>query len=214
MKKLALSLVLLASYTLAHAQIKALTETGDQVTLYEDGTWAYDDPESVEPPAEIPLNTAEFNKSEDASFLLKSSKDNFGLWLDPKSWSFTKDSSNPEAEYELHLKSGDLYGMMIVEKFEIPLENLRAIAVENAQSAAPDIKIQTEEYRIVNGMKVLHLRMSGTIQGIKFSYFGYYYSNENGTVQLLTFTSQNLMDEMIGESEQLINGLVRLNDDE
>ena len=100
---------------------------------------------------------------------------------------------------------------MISEKIEIPLETLKSVALTNAKSVAPDIKIINEEYRTVNGLKVLMIQMNGTTQGIKISYYGYYFSNSSGTVQLLTYTSQNLMDSLKNESDKLLNGLVESN---
>ncbi|WP_020536002.1 hypothetical protein [Lewinella cohaerens] len=207
MKNLLLVMLLMFSLTLGYGQIKAVTENGDEVTLYDDGTWAYDDMEMMEA-EEIMMNPETFTKGERASFLLKSSKNDFGFYLNPKDWTFMKDGSNPAAEYELHLKSGDLYGMIISEQLEIPLETLRGIALSTAKAAAPDLKIVKEEYRMVNGLKVLHLQMDGTMQGIKFSYYGYYYSNESGTVQYVTFTAQNLMDSYREQCDALLNGLV------
>jgi hypothetical protein len=197
----------MCSLTLGYGQIKAVTENGDEVTLFDDGTWSYDDLEILES-AEIMMNPATFKKNDKATFLLKSSKSNFGFYLNPKEWSFTKEASNMAAEYELQLKSGDLYGMIIAEQVEIPLENLRGIAISTAKSAAPDLRVINEEYRMVNGLKMLHLQMNGTMQGIKFSYYGYYYSNESGTVQYVTFTSQNLIESYREQCDALLNGLV------
>ena len=109
------------------------------------------------------------------------------------------------------MKDGDLYGLIITEKVEIPIETLKVIALENAKAAAPNMSIVKEEFRNVNGLKVLLLHMNGTIQGIKFSYYGYYYSNSNGTVQLITYTSQNLLDGFKPKIEDLLNGIVELN---
>ncbi|WP_367392820.1 hypothetical protein [Lewinella sp. LCG006] len=206
-KNLFLPLLLMFSLTLSHAQIKAVTENGDEVTLYDDGTWSYDDLEMTDE-AEILMNPATFEKSDKATFLLKSSKNNFGFYLNPKEWTFSKEGENPAAEYELHLKSGDLYAMIISEQWEIPLENLREIAVSKAKAAAPDLQVVKEEYRIVNGLKMLHLQMNGTIQGIKFSYYGYYYSDVAGTVQYVTFTSQSLIESYREQCDALLNGLV------
>jgi len=49
--------------------------------------------------------------------------------------------------------------MMIAEKMEIPLESLKEIVLDNAKEAAPDIKIVKEEYRTVNGIRVLMMQM-------------------------------------------------------
>ena len=78
--------------------------------------------------------------------------------------------------------------MLIAEKTEIDVELLTNIAYENALEAAPDVKIVQKEYRTVNGLEVVMMKMSGTIQGVKFIYFGYYYSSAEGAFQFLTYT--------------------------
>lgn len=190
------------------AQIKAVTETGDEIILYQDGTWEYLNAELLD--KEIPLNENNFQKDEESTFLLKSNRLNIGIHLNPKKWAFTKSTDNPDAEYEFSLKDEDLYGAAITEKVEIPLENLRLIALENGKAMAPDLKIVKEEYRMVNNIKVLFLQMNGTLQGINFSFNGYYFSNKKGSVQLVTYTAQNLMEEYQMESEQLLNGLIEI----
>jgi hypothetical protein len=191
------------------AQKKAITETGEEVILYENGTWEYAD-SSSQTTKEIITNSTNFTKSSSASFLLKSKKNNIGVWLDSKKWSFKKAVNNSEAEYEFQLKGEDLYGMLISEKIEIPLENLKEIALQNAKEVAPDLKVIKEEYRNVNGLKVFLMQMDGTTQGIKFSYYGYYFSNRQGTVQFVTYTAQNLLKNYLKEAELFLNGLVEL----
>lgn len=207
MKKITLLVLCLLTFTMSIAQKKAVTENGEEVILYDDGTWDYLNSQDYLV-TQIPTNPKTFQKNENATFLLKSNRLNVGFWLDPKAWSFRKSTENPDAEYEFNLKEEDLYGMVLTEKFEIPLQSLKLIAVENAKEVAPDLKVIKEEYRNVNGLKVLLLHMNGTMQGIKVSYYGYYYSNETGTVQFITYTSQNLMNTLIEEGEKLLNGLV------
>lgn len=200
--------VFIYTFSLTHAQQKAVTENGDEVILYGDNTWEYvyaDDEE-----LNIPTNDKVFKKGEASTFLLKCSKVKVGFWLDPKLWSFKKATENPDAEYELQLKDGDLYGMILAEKIEIPLVSLRSIALENGRMAAPDLKVMKEEYRTVNGLNVLFMQMNGTMQGIKFSYYGYYFTSSQGTVQFITYTSQNLLKEYVDDCELLLNGIVEL----
>lgn len=209
MKNFTLTLLCLVTFCISYAQQKAVTETGEEVILFIDGTWRFQNEEDLKE-TQIPTNGKEFTKDKNSTFQIKSSKFNVGFWINPKKWSFEKAVNNPEAEYELELKGGDLYSMIISEKIEIPLTTLKTIALENAKASAPDIKIVNEEYRIVNGLKVLHLQMNGTLQGIKFSYFGYYFSNENGTLQYVTYTSQDLLESYIDDCEELLNGIVEL----
>lgn len=209
MKKIFFLLIGLSLNALIYAQTRAVTETGDPVILYDNGTWKFENEEVIEA-KEIPLNPKEFFKNDNATFLIKSSKINLGFWIDPKKWLFKKAVDNPDAEYELQLKGEDLYGMIISEKMEIPIETLKTIALENGKSVAPDLQIEREEYRVVNGLKVLLLQMSGNMQGIKFAYYGYYFSNSSGTIQFVTYTAKNLLEDYKKNSEELLNGIVEV----
>jgi len=210
MRNLLLLIIIFLSTIAAKAQIKAITDTGDEVLLYNDGTWDYLDNDTSNTIKKIPLNEKEFTKSEEARFLVKSKITDIGVWLNPKEWNFTKKSANQDAEFQFQKKGEDLYGILISEKLELPLESLKNIALENARSSAPDMKLLEQEYRMVNGLKVLMIKMGGTFQGIKLIYKGYYYSNSSGTVQLTTFTGKNLIDEYKNDMHQFLNGLVEL----
>lgn len=192
------------------SQIRAITETGDEVVLNDDGTWVYVNGDETDND-EIPENPKTFEKDPKSSFLIKSNKTDVGFWINPKRWKFKKAESNPDAEYELEYKDGDLYGMIITEKIEVPILGLRKIALDNARAIAPDLKLVKEEFRNVNGSRVLLLQMNGTMQGIKFSYYGYYFSNTSGTVQFITYTSQNLIEDLKDDAELLLNGFVVIN---
>lgn len=190
------------------AQKTALTEQGEKVILYPDGSWKYS---STDEPAlrEIPVNTNKLVKPDDATFQVKSkSVPGAAIWISPKLWSFENGKGEDAAEYEFNLRNEDAYGMMISEGIEIPLLSLRDIAIENARRAAPDLEIKEEEYRTVNGIKVLCLQMNATIRGIPFSYFNYYYSNKSGSIQLLTYTSATRFGAYRSRMEKLLNGLV------
>jgi hypothetical protein len=56
------------------------------------------------------------------------------------------------------------------------------------------------------------MQMSGTIQGISFVYYGYYYSHESGSVQFLAYTSQDLLNNYSDDIEELLNGFVVIKD--
>ena len=191
---------------LSNAQINAVTENGDEVLLYKDNTWKYSN-ESLNETVEILRNDKPFTKEKKSSFLVKSSKTNIGVWINPKDWGFSKSKTDSPGEFNFNHKQHDVYGMLIAEKTEVTVEALTDIAYENALEAAPDIKIVEKEYRTVNGLEVIMMKMKGTIQGIKFIYFGYYFSNAQGAFQFLTYTSQNVFNEYKNDMLHLLNGL-------
>ena len=191
---------------LSNAQINAVTENGDEVLLYKDNTWKYSN-ESLNETVEILRNDKPFTKEKKSSFLVKSSKTNIGVWINPKDWGFSKSKTDSPSEFNFNHKQLDVYGMLIAEKTEVTVEALTDIAYENALEAAPDIKIVEKEYRTVNGLEVIMMKMKGTIQGIKLIYFGYYFSNAQGAFQFLTYTSQNVFNEYKNDMLHLLNGL-------
>lgn len=209
-KVLFLSLSLLLAFSGLQAQQKALTESGDEVLLYDDGTWRYSEPQEVEMAVDnIPLtvNPKRYTTPKNSDFRIKSKRNDFTLSIDKDLWSFQNSTVNTQAEYQLEMRDGDLYGIMINEAIEIPLEKLRDIAVLNARSAAPDMVLLKQEMRTVNGLEVLFVEFEATLQGIAFHYFNYYTTNASGSTQLLTYTSKNLADKYRKEAEKLLNGL-------
>lgn len=189
------------------SQIKAITDKGEEVILFNDGTWKYVDAKKQEQKS-IGINTELRQRHPLASFQLKSTKVPIGVWINPEKWTFTKNKEGDAKEYDFSLKDADTYGILITEKIYIPLENLRDIAFDNARKVAPDILITKQEYRTVNDLKLLMVEMSGTIQGIKIAYLGYYYSDENiGSIQFLAFTGQNIFTSMKQEMNEFLNGL-------
>lgn len=189
------------------AQKIAITDEGEEVLLFNDGTWKYKQPKDREV-EDIFVNPKPFTYPEAASFKLKSKVTNMAFRLDPKVWKVTTDNENEDAEYELELRKGDGYAMMITEEIPIPIDNLMEIAIDNAREVAPDIEVVEREYRTVNGQEVLLLHMEGTLTGIPIAYYGYYYSNDTGTLQFMTFTAQSIMKKYKSSFEDLLNGLI------
>jgi hypothetical protein len=211
MKPLYFLAALILTVSALKAQKKAVTETGQQVFLFDDGTWKYaSDTASGTPDTSISMNPKAFSKGDAANFPVKSEKvENLAFWIDPQKWEFTKGDGNPK-EYTFQLKGGDLYAMAITEGIKIPLTTLAKIAFQNAQKVAPDVHIIHREYRMVNGIKVLNLELKGTLQGVIFIYYGYYYSNANGTVQLVCYTGDSEWEGYKADAEKLLNGLAVL----
>ena len=110
--KLSLAFLLCFLSVVIQASQRAVTDEGNIVILNDNGTWLFENPESIEK-KEIPLNQNKFNKSSSSIFKLKSTKNNTQVWLDAKKWSFKKANSQAEAEYSFTLKGQDLYGMLI-----------------------------------------------------------------------------------------------------
>lgn len=193
--------------TVSIGQITAVTNNGDEVVLYSDGTWKYVNSNQQEQ-GKIDTNKTEFSKPINSTFIVKSNKLNCGIYIDPKKWGFVKSGSDEDSEFSFNLKGKDGYGLLIAEKTEIPVETLRDVAIENAKDAEPDITITNQEYRKVNNNTVILLQMNGTLKGMKITYLGYYFSSPEGSIQLITYAATNLFKEHKSDLEEFLNGFV------
>lgn len=191
----------------AFSQVKAVTENGEEVLLLNDGTWKYT---SIQSGYDTRLDTLVREKGERSTFLIKGEKVNYGIWLDPKKWSFKKGKDDDVQEYIITMKGQDAYAMVIPERIPIPLNLLEEAAINNFKKKDPNARIERIEVRKINGNTVKLICAKVSPNGAKFSYMGYYFSDEKRTIQFIGFTSQNLMDTYKNDIEELLDGFVLL----
>lgn len=180
--------------------IKAVTEDGRKVVLFSDGSWVF------KPGSKKDKSKNNFDKNS-TKVPLEGGKGAYFVYYDDKKWHVSKPKGDSDAEYSFTHKEGDGYGMMIFERISIPLPNLKNIALENARSVAPDAKITSDDRMVVNGYDIMRLQIQGIIEGIPFTYYGYYASGSWGTLQFITYTSTPLFEEYKKDFAELLNGL-------
>jgi hypothetical protein len=179
--------------------IKARTEAGKEVILLPDGTWKYA-PETTKDAPRVA------NKPVGATTLYKAPRGAFGIWYDDTKW-LLKREPDDNGRIQFKLKRGDAYALILIEEIGIPLATLKEAALENAKAAAPDARIIFEETRTVNKQDVLCMKIDGTVKGISFRYYGYYYGGKQGSIQLLTFTGQEIFAKYEQDLTEFLNGL-------
>lgn len=189
---LALLLLILTGSVAFSQTLRATTDDGRKVLLKENGQWQFVD-EATE-------------KAKKSLAVFKAKGNKILVYYNPTVWK--QQPGDDPIRTVFHHKDGDVYGLVIAERITMTLDALKEVALNNAKSVAPDTKIVLEEKRQVGGKTVLCMQMEGTIDGIPFTYYGYYYTGKAGTLQLLTYTSQNLFQEYEKEMAAFLNGLV------
>lgn len=138
--------------------------------------------------------------------LVKGSRVPYGIWVDESKWQQSQTQNNEDTEYEFKRIREDLFAMIIAERIEIPRETLKDVIVENIKFVGTDVNVVAEEVRKVNDVEVLSLQIEAKIAGIHFVYYSYNYCGNEGTIQMITCTSKNLLDEYKGDMEDFLNG--------
>jgi len=180
------------------ADQRAKTEDGRDVILHDDGTWTYAKPSKTEAS----------QKDRRATEVYRGKHGTFTLSLIPGTWRKSEKPSSPAAEAEFTHKDGDAMAMamVIAQRFAVSPLVLKETVLKNARSADPEAKIIKEEKRTVNGSDVTFLMISVKFQGTPFTYMYDLYTGDAGTIQILTFADQNLINEYRADMEALLNG--------
>jgi hypothetical protein len=88
MKNIFLVILLLLLTAPSYADQRAITDTGEQVILKDNGTWIYAD-KTQKSDQKIETNTIIFNRPQDSTFLLKSIRNKSAFWINPDKWNLT-----------------------------------------------------------------------------------------------------------------------------
>lgn len=209
MKTTILFLALLLPATALLAQQTATTKDGKIVILNEDGTWVYQ-PEATGSKTQFNDSLiTKYSKPAAAKTLLKSERTNHALWYNETKWSKSDMKPSEATEFLLKLKDQDGYCITVAEKIEIPIENFSTIVLKSMKMrGAENVVVEKEEFRMVNGKRVLFMQFTATTSGMTFTYAGYYFSNESGTSQILCYTSKNLFNQYKQEFMNMLNGFI------
>lgn len=197
----------------ANAQIEAYTSSGDTVLLFDDGKWDYKNnlsEASIEAhtadtlPA---LNPEKFYKPKAAKAVAKGRR-GYEIVYAASKWDREIKKIQSGSDMEFHSKNSEGFVLTIFESVEIPLTTLRDVAINNARSVASDFEMIEQEMRTINDHPMLYLRFNATIRGIKFSYMGYYASFPEGSLQVLTFSYQNIFESLKPAFLDFLNGII------
>jgi len=209
MRLLLLALAFLAGPVAAQT-IRATTEEGRPVLLRRDGTWVYEGNEAAGTSETRERRVVE--RPEEATQLVRGDRRLYGVWHTDE-WRQEAEVDNEDADFGLEHESEALYALAISERTPFPLEVMRDIALRNAEDAASDVHLVFEEPRTVNGADVLYIEFEGMLEGaVSITFQVTFYSDDRGTVQFMTWTATQLLDEVGPAIEALHRGIVVFED--
>jgi hypothetical protein len=190
--------------------LRAKTQDGRTVILHADGSWTFLKKEAPVPVAPDAPKDNRVNAPKRASKKVSDPRGLVELWYAPGKWTaYPKpERLSPDASFALIHKTKDAYALGIIERISMPLETLKKIAVDNAKNVAPDAEVVLDEERQINGSTASIMGITGTIDGIPFRYHSFYWTGEKGSVQVITYTSQNLFAEYHDDFNDLLSGIV------
>ena len=221
MKKIVFNFILFISFSLhANEGVDAITENGQGVVLYSNGTWAFKR-EPTRPQIKknkhvktLPPRLVKNKKIEPKSTLktksksiLKGKHNTYKIIYDNTLWKKTS-SANDDAEIQLEHKTGNGFAMVIFDRSPISLKDLKKQVLTTMRSVASKVEIISEEKKRIKNHQIMVLKINSTIENTPFSYFNYYASGQWGTIQFVTYTATALMADYEADFTTLLDGLI------
>ena len=218
-------LYLLAGYLFlilpqVHGQVQAITEYGDTIFVYDNGTWSFELLDEAPPiekefgflSKEVKIDTLSegFTFSENVTKEVNNSRDQFTVKYDDRLWGRVPPGTlNEDAEFAFKFKESDIWSVVISEETPIEINKLFLIAKKNMESySGEDAEIIATELRTVNGTPVIRGVLKSTFSGITFMFDSYYYSDDRGSIQFTTWTSDTIWEKNQETILDLLNGLI------
>jgi hypothetical protein len=174
------------------------------VVLRPDGTWAYGDLLSV--PHAPSTSIAAYRKPPSANTYVAGDTVPYGIWVDPHTWQREADKPGTVIERRFTHASGEAWGAVIAEPTRLSLDYVKAFVLQSAKKHMTDAEIVLQEKRVINGHEVMFLHIRGQHQATPLTYLNYYYVGDEGTVQVYTWTFQNLAAKHQQDMMNLLNG--------
>lgn len=204
---------------LCQAQITAITERGDTIYVFNDGTWSfYEDGGYQEETGleyldmELTFDSTDqvFTIPSDSKSNIKSALGFFDINYNDKKWKRVPAGKfNEDAEIAFESKEKDMYAIIISEEIEIGAENIVKIALNNMEetmSTPPEVKLLQK--RVVNGQPLIRAVYAINVSGMDLTFDSYYYSDFRGTIQFTTWTGSNLHGKYEKDIVDLLNGIL------
>jgi hypothetical protein len=132
-------------------------------------------------------------------------KKHLGIRFDGSAWKVESIRDENEV-YQFAHSSNAAYIKVIAEKAEIPLDKMFGIALANARKFDPAVKEVRRGWRLVNGTKLALLEFDATVNSVNVRYYAHYYSDDNGTVQILGWCMRDVIDSYRDKIDSFVSG--------
>jgi hypothetical protein len=135
---------------------------------------------------------------------------NMYLRFDPKKWK--QMPAKEEGHYYFSYSLGDAYAVISPNPLPIPTDSFAEVALGSAKSTDRNGAIVAIEKKNVNGATVLFVKTATTFNKNPMIYCGYYYGGIHNSVQILTYTTKQLLPKYERDLMEFLNGFAVSNE--
>ena len=127
------------------------------------------------------------------------------LWLDWLKWF---DEKREPGKITFQHVDRRVLGYVLVDRTPgIPTSKMSDLALRNAMRLDPDARIRRQEFRQVNGKRMLYLELVLSQNSPPMVFAGYYHGGVKSNLQAVSWTFEKDFDKYRGVMEEFISGI-------
>lgn len=211
MNRILISLLICLIPLISWAQIIIATSNGNQLKLTSEGEW--------EEVWETLPNQAEYNSftlPEESRALLKTNNAKFGIQFNSEKWDVLSGSHFPGSgfenfEFEFSHRKSLAIGLLMTDPYPASIEKVISRSLNQIKETATELTVAYGEVFSVNKKTVYMVILQTVEHGIPLTYYNYYYSGDEGSVQFLGYCNQKVFWKYEDDIKDLLNGFLVLN---
>ena len=162
---------------------------------------------SGEPCQNISPESASYTRVPSGNRLFKTRVAGFRLWASADSWVAVKTKATENYDAALDHVAHNVQAVVITQSGSAPASSLGDLAIQSARKRDPNAMLKATENRVVNGHQLVCITYESTVQGELMTFYGYLYSDDQGTIEVIGMAPQKLFPIYRAELTELLNGL-------
>lgn len=127
---------------------------------------------------------------------------NFSVRLDPGRWEIDTENTI-SIDDDFQYVANDTWIRIIAEEAELGYEYMLEAILSNAQDADPNARIIENGFRNVNNINIMWATIDAEVTSIPITYYYHVYTGTEGTVQIISFTMQNIFENRLELIEEV-----------
>ena len=196
---------------IARAQIIIATSNGNQLKLTSEGEWE----EVWETlPDQVEYNSFALPVGSEA--ILKTNDEKFAIQFNSQKWDVLRGTHFPgpgfeNFEFEFSHRKSFATGLLVADPNPASIEKVISRSLNQIKETATELTVAYGEVFRVNKKTIYMVILQTVEHGIPLTYYNYYYSGDEGTVQFLGYCNQKVFWKYEDDIKDLLNGFLVLN---
>jgi uncharacterized protein YgiM (DUF1202 family) len=128
------------------------------------------------------------------------------LDYDASKWTRSTVEGEPNS-FQLTNSTGDLSVKVVTSRLQVSLDKVPDLELASTQKTDPRARIIDRRFEKVNGVRMGSFQMLATVSGVEFWYYTRYYSDTNGTIEVIGYTASNPIQQVGPVFDKVLDGL-------